>query len=853
MYNFVRNHREYIDMMVKTYYGEGLFFPEDAAWMSDILENEIRKLLVRNHGVGILGGYYADGLPICIVSELTLEMLGYSTVVDFEADSKCLLTNVLRQTSGETFSNVQFKDLQETSEFCMRTRSDDWIWVRMVKSELRFPNGEIIWLVSVCDIHERHLAELELRNINSRLESANAQINTQLETFSCGINGGYVVNEDDDEYTFRYVSEAVAANQGYTVEEFLRATGGTSVGNIWPADYERAVREVRSQLAVGDTYSVKYRVLCKDGSRKWILDSGKRKLDDNGKPIFTSLFMDIDKYESINAMYKREREQYRDALVHDCEYNFTVDLTTGNIDKHYITRVGEDPITLLGYDVPVSFDLYMDEFRKSLDPVYSDRGSIEDLTVSNLLDQYEHGARNCEYEYFENRMDMYIRVNVLMMQYEENGHIIATVIGRDITRQKQEKDSNLCALRDAYLTLERKNEELQSAYTEANLANVAKSDFLARMSHDIRTPINGILGLLEMSDRYPDDMEKLQLYRDKARVTAKHLLSLINDVLDMSKLESGNIQLMEQPFDMNELLNECHDIIGVPAEENHIELITLNEEPVEHPHVIGSAVHVRQLLTNILSNAVKYNRPGGYIKVSTDEVFMDEDAIVFRFTFEDNGIGMSEEFQKHLFEPFAQENENDREKYRGTGLGMAIVKKLVDKMHGTISVKSQKNVGSCFVITLPFKIDHNASLRKEKTRTANVDIHGRRILVVEDNELNLEIAQFMLEESGAVVESASNGLEAVDKFAKSKLNYYDAVLMDVMMPVMDGYEATQRIRALDRADVKSLPILAVTAHAFVEDIAKCKAAGMNEHLAKPLDMHKMITAIAKYVNAKSTR
>lgn len=833
-------------MMVKTYYGEGLFFPKDAAWMSDILEHEIRKLLIRNHGVGILGGYYAEGLPICMVSELTLEMLGYRTIADFESDSKCLLTNVLRQPSGEAFSREQFDHLDENSEFCMHAQSGEWIWIRLVKSELRLPNGDIIWIASACDIHERHLAEMELRNINRRLENANAQINTQLEAFLCGINGGYVVNEDDEEYTFRYVSETVAANQGYTVEEFLRATGGTSVGNIWPADYERVKRELKQQLSVGDIYSVKYRVLCKDGSRKWILDSGKRKLDEDGKPIFTSLFMDIDKYESINVMYKREREQYRDALVHDCEYNFTVDLTTGTIDRHYITRVGEDPIALLGYEVPVSFDQYMDEFRKLLDPVYSDRGSIEDLTVANLLEQYSKGVRNCEYEYFENRMDMYIRVNVLMMQYEENGHIIATVIGRDITRQKKEKDSSLCALRDAYLALERKNEELQSAYTEANLANVAKSDFLARMSHDIRTPINGILGLLEMSDRYPDDIEKLQLYRDKARVTANHLLSLINDVLDMSKLESGDIQLMEQPFDINVLLRECYDIICVPAEESNIELIATNKEPVAHPHVLGSAPHVRQLLTNILSNAVKYNRPGGYVKAAADEVSMDEETIVFRFTFEDNGIGMTEEFQKKMFEPFAQENDTDREKYRGTGLGMAIVKKLVDKMHGTISVKSKKNVGSCFVITLPFKIDHNASQRMEQKEAATADIQGKHILVVEDNELNLEIAQFMLEEAGAVVDSAANGQEAVDKFAASEVNEYDAVLMDVMMPVMDGYEATRQIRALDRADAGTIPVLAVTAHAFVEDIEKCKAAGMNEHLAKPLDMNKMISTIAKY-------
>lgn len=839
-------------MMIKTYYGEGLFFPEDASWKNDILEHEIRELLFQNHGVGILGGFYGKNLPICLVSELTLEMLGYASIEAFEEDTACFLTNMVSMVSGEPVSEDGLRTLNH-AEVYVQTHSGTLLFSRVVKSELILPTGETLWLASVCDIHDRHLAEQELMRINRQLENVNAQINTQLDAILCGINGGYVVNEDDENYTFRYVSEAVAANQGYSVEEFMRATGGTTSGNIWPADYEQAVREVRAQLEKGDTYSVKYRVRCKDGSRKWILDSGKRRTDENGKPIFASLFMDIDKYESINTQYKMEREQYRNALVHDCEYNFTADLTTGMIYQNYITRIGEDPISLLGYEVPLSLDMYMDEFRKQLDPVYTEQGSIEDLTVANLLEQYAKGVRNCEYEYYENRMGMYIRTNVLMMQYEENGHIIATIIGRDITKQKKEQEHNHMALNDAYLKLERKNEELKSAYTEAKLANAAKSDFLARMSHDIRTPINGILGLLEMSDRYPEDTQKLQIYRDKSRTAANHLLSLINDVLDMSKLESGNIQLIEEPLDMNEVLRECHDIICVPAEERNIQLFMPKPSDIAHAQIIGSAPHVRQLLTNILSNAVKYNRPGGYIKVTAEELSADENRVVFRFSFEDNGIGMSEEFQEHLFEPFAQENDTYREKYRGTGLGMAIVKKLVEKMNGTISVTSHKDVGSCFVITLPFKIDRDAGRREEKQEVAAADIHGKRILVVEDNELNLEIVQFMLEESGAAVETASNGREAVERFTESPCNYYDAVLMDVMMPVMDGYEATRQIRALDRADAGTIPILAVTAHAFVEDIAKCKAAGMNEHLAKPLDMNKMITAIAKYTNAQPTR
>ncbi len=388
-------------------------------------------------------------------------------------------------------------------------------------------------------------------------------------------------------------------------------------------------------------------------------------------------------------------------------------------------------------------------------------------------------------------------------------------------------------------------DELRKACTEAKLANAAKSDFLARMSHDIRTPINGILGLIEMSDRFSGNVEKLSENRAKARVTANHLLSLVNDVLDMSKMESGEINLAEEPFSLNDVLIECREIVFGSGEAKGLSVIMKNTEPLEHPYVIGSPLHLKQILMNIMSNAVKYNRPGGKIIGSADEVEVNDDTVTVRFTIEDTGVGMSEEFQKKMFEPFTQENDTVRSEYNGTGLGMAIIKKLTDKMNGTIVVESKKNVGSKFIVTLPFKRDHEPQSR-QNSDCADCDIRGVRLLLAEDNSLNSEIAKFLLEENGAEVDAVTDGRQAYEAVLAHE-GYYDAVLMDIMMPVMNGFEASEKIRAAGRYDTSNMPIIAMTANAFMEDVEKCRRSGMNDHIPKPIDITKALKTIAYHI------
>ena len=401
-------------------------------------------------------------------------------------------------------------------------------------------------------------------------------------------------------------------------------------------------------------------------------------------------------------------------------------------------------------------------------------------------------------------------------------------------KQEQEKDEKYKA-------------ELLIAAKKAEAANEAKTEFLQRMSHDIRTPINGIRGLVNMADHYADDMEKQTEYRTKVKEASNLLLELVNDVLDMSKLESGEIVLEEIPFNLSSIFKKVFVVIEQMASEQNIQ-IEWEKKEIIHRDFIGSPGYVKRVMMNILSNAVKYNRENGHIYISCMEIPSKQpEMTTMEFVCRDTGIGMTEEFQKCVFEPFAQEHTGSRTKFAGTGLGMSIAKNLIEKMGGSISFESKEGAGTTFVIQVPFKIDPDADKREEQRDVSEKSIKGLHILLAEDNELNMEIAEFVLQNVGADVTKAWNGQEAVELFRKSEQGGFDIILMDIMMPVMNGYEATKMIRSLDREDAKTIPIIAMTANAFTEDRLKAKEAGMNEHIVKPLDVELLIKVIHKLV------
>ena len=388
--------------------------------------------------------------------------------------------------------------------------------------------------------------------------------------------------------------------------------------------------------------------------------------------------------------------------------------------------------------------------------------------------------------------------------------------------------------------------QLKEAARRAESANRAKTQFLQRMSHDIRTPINGIQGMVEIGEYYKDDPEKQSQCRQSIRESARLLLELVNEVLDMGKLESGEIVLEERPFDLIALLDS---VGGLPEQSAAARGIRVDRKPweVQHTALIGSPVYLKRLLMNIYSNAVKYNKDNGSITVRCRELRTEGDTAWFEFICADTGIGMSEEFQKYLFEPFAQEHSTARSAYDGTGLGMAIAKALTEKMGGTITFTSREGEGTTFRITLPFRIDSAGRLPQQPAAEpeASDALRGMRILLAEDNELNMEIAEFMLQSAGAEVTEARDGREAVELFRASPPGHFDAVLMDVMMPVLDGYQATGIIRTSDRPDA-GVPIIAMTANAFVEDRQRAREVGMTEHLAKPLDRAVLVRTLQRW-------
>ena len=399
---------------------------------------------------------------------------------------------------------------------------------------------------------------------------------------------------------------------------------------------------------------------------------------------------------------------------------------------------------------------------------------------------------------------------------------------------------------DTMMTRKKQEQAIMELLEKVRRANSAKSEFLSHMSHDLRTPINGILGMLAILEKSQDDPGRQKKCQEGIRVSTYHLLSLVNDVLQVSKLESGRPIEVEEPFDLHDTLEDCITILSPQAGEGEIRL-ALEDTGLQHRRVLGNPLYLKQILMNVIDNALKYNYPHGSVFVRAEEISCQDKTANFRFVVEDTGIGIGKDFQKHIFEPFTQEHQGARTHYSGVGLGMSIVKKLVDQMRGTIEIDSQVGKGSVVQIILPLRVDEAWHEQPaDENRNLRNCIAGMHVLLVEDNEINCEIVEFMLREAGAEVVTANDGKAAVDAFAASEQGAFDCVLMDLMMPVMSGYEAARVIRSMDRADAKAVPIIALSANTFEEDIALAKDAGMNEHLAKPVDIRKMFKVMGQF-------
>ena len=413
------------------------------------------------------------------------------------------------------------------------------------------------------------------------------------------------------------------------------------------------------------------------------------------------------------------------------------------------------------------------------------------------------------------------------------------VLSRNINEYKQKEEEY--------------QEELRKTARDAEIANAAKTSFLRRMSHDVRTPVNGIRGMAMIAEKVPDAPPRMKECIQKILVSSDYLLALLDDILRMGQLESGHISYEKKPYNMKKVISDTASFIKERAMEREVDF-QINDAGIVHEHVIGSPLHLRQVLQNVMSNAVKFNKPGGSIMVTCREVSVSNNNGVeiasCEFICKDTGIGISQEFQRRVFDTFAQEEESARTHYEylGSGLGLSIAKEIVEQRGGSIDFVSEKGKGTIFTIRLPIQIDSEFYEVKETevTGSENLSVKGIKILLAEDNELNMEIARCLLEDEGAVITEAHNGKEAVEVFAASEAGGFDVILMDIMMPEMDGLEATRIIRGMDRPDAEKIPIFAMTANAFADDAKRSLDAGMNEHLAKPLEVREIVEMICKY-------
>ena len=410
----------------------------------------------------------------------------------------------------------------------------------------------------------------------------------------------------------------------------------------------------------------------------------------------------------------------------------------------------------------------------------------------------------------------------------------------------------LCAIRSVS-DAKKKEQMLISQVAEAKKDAALKARFLSNMSHDIRTPLNGIMGMLDQANHYPDNLEMQQKFRDKMMESSKYLLSLVNNILEMNKLEAEEYTDKEISFNLADVLKQANTERQILAEKKNVSyIVDWENSDLTYVNLSGNPVYLERLLAAVSDNAVKFTNPGGCVKVWCKQKKADNEHVLCEFGCADNGIGMSEEFIGHAFEMFSQENQTSRTQYEGSGLGLSIAKKIVGYLGGKIELESRKGVGTTVIMTVPFRIGITGPFEK-RTVPEGISLEGKRALVAEDNELNMEIVKFMLEDHGIIVDCAEDGLEAVKKFEENEPGYYDVIYMDIMMPNMNGWDATRKIRSMQRPDAGTIPIIAMSANAFAEDIINSRISGMNRHIAKPLDAESVLNVFKECINISENK
>ena len=670
-----------------------------------------------------------------------------------------------------------------------------------------------------------------------------------IEQITAGMPGGFFIYHADENERLIYANQALIQIYGCkSLKEFQEHTGYTFHGLVHPEDIEETQRSIKQQIFThgNDLDQVEYRIIRKDGAVRWIEDYGHFVHTDRYGDLFYVFVEDATEkhLKEINdaetAQLAQERLEALEALEHE---------TTALKLVHEILRSGmwtmefdrqgqmtsvfwsQDFRAMIGYQDEEDFPNVLSSWSDLLHPEDHDRvmkeyyATIDDYTGRRLYNvEYRLLTKDRGYRWF--------RAAGKLSRREDGTPITYVGMFVDITESKETDEK-----------LQEQHNLLEEALVKAQRASRAKTMFLNNMSHDIRTPMNAIIGFTNLAAAHLDDRELVQDYLSKIAASSGHLLSLINDVLDMSRIESGRVTIDETVCSLPQVLQDLQSIIRADLETKGLNLC-MDDGALIHPYVVCDRLRLNQVLLNILSNALKFTPAGGKISISAVERPGDTaDTAIYEFCTRDTGIGMAPEFLEHIFEPFERERTSTVSGIQGTGLGMSITKNLVELMNGRIAVESRLGQGSAFLCSFSFRLSEAPAPLSAPELSCPPQSADWRILLVEDNELNQEIAMTILEEAGCAVDVASDGAEAVEKVRHSLENPYDVVLMDIQMPVMDGIEATKTIRALDDPQLARLPIVAMTANAFEEDRQRVLSAGMNGHLGKPIDVAKMFATL----------
>ena len=796
------------------------------------------KSILNEIGSGVIVLKIKENMEVSVLecNQTAMDMFGWKNKADIMSEPLSLIDFVV--TEDYQMMLARINELMATGKKSVvdcRIRSGEgsrcWVICNMTLMEHNTAEAEWIVLCNFTDINERKKLEEDMQ------ESYRMKYNDLLDKSKTGLVSGYV---NLSQNTFSLIHD----DTGYLKSLFNKNQNYSDIVYIF-INYHRD--EERRRIIKETLFPARLVAWFNSGHNDFVMEYETET--PYGERIYLNVTINMmqNPHGDIEGiiMIRENSAKYVAAKIKELKKR-TIFLNTFIIDTEkrmyaLINAEADDD-----NDIIKSITRYDTQIEKIAEEIVAPEDKEKFLSMMNeefIRSKLEESECFLEYIHYV-RPDKSLGLSRYKFYYlDDNTRFIVGLI-EDCEQEYQVRKE----LEDAFEQISETNKNLNETNRALQHASAAKSEFLAHISHDIRTPLNGVRGMLEIAEDNIENTDKLKDCLGKIRTSSDYLLALINDVLDMSKLEAGKVIFTREDMNIKEVINNIIGMLSNMAKENGVTINALNMDEMNIPNVFSSPLHFRQIMLNVISNAIKYNKPGGRIDLSINEISRTADEVRYCFVVEDTGIGMSHAFLEKIFEPFMQENEsgNARTIYKGTGLGMSIVKNLVDGMHGDVAVSSEKGKGSTFKITLPFEINYqNTSVFSEQEEKI-VDFSGLKVLVAEDNTLNLEIIEYVLKAEGMVVDSAEDGNIAVDKFIKSQVNYYDFILMDIMMPNKNGIDAVKEIRALEREDSKRVPIIAMTANAFAEDVQQTKTAGFNDHLAKPLDRKILKKTLAKY-------